>query len=324
MDKDYSTIILSSSFNTKLAGSSFRQDNIKKLIPGQRLQLVREPKNQYDPNALAVFNESDQVGYINKELAAKLSPAIDSKAVDYTCTVTNITGGTADKPTLGVNILLQNKDDWDLVKSPLGGVARFNKAKHVYTTIDGKPMLSGSKFQEMYTEPFPDLGEKYDKKAQQARDFGTAIHEAIELRGKYGGVASSELVRPIINALFDQLSLTNKCGFEVFITDGRLCGFIDMLEVVDDKTVNIWDWKIVNDLEAKGAKMLAPYQNLKTKLEQYALQQNFYRYIIESRGYKVNAMRLANPVRQDDKIEWKVYQLPVIDIRKEVDKCLSK
>lgn len=326
----YETIVIASSFHTKLAGASFRQDAIRHLSPGQKLRLVRQPDNEYDTNAIAIFNGEEQLGYLNKELAAKLTPAIDSKAVNYDVYATEITGGVEDKPTRGVNLLLTNNDDWELVKSPLGGVARFNKDKHVYTTVDGKSMLSGSQFQKLHTQPFPELGEKYDKKAQQARDFGTSIHEAIELKGKYDMEASSLLMMPIIANLFDKLSAqcgNNSRGYEVFVVHDRLCGFIDMLEVVDSKRVNIWDWKIVNDLESKGAKMLSPYEDLKTKLEQYALQQNFYRFILESKGYTVENMRLASPrlelKEKEPLISWRFYDVPRIDITKEVEKWVQ-
>ena len=41
-------------------------------------QLVREPGNRFDANAVAVEAESRQIGYIPKALAAKLAARIDA------------------------------------------------------------------------------------------------------------------------------------------------------------------------------------------------------------------------------------------------------
>ena len=43
--------------------------------PGRRLSLVREPENEHDPNAVAIWNEERtlQVGYVPREVAPELS-----------------------------------------------------------------------------------------------------------------------------------------------------------------------------------------------------------------------------------------------------------
>ena len=66
---------------TKVVGVTFNnaQENIKRLarkdIP---LELVREPNNPYDPNAIKVMVAEWFLGYIRKELASKLAPEIDA------------------------------------------------------------------------------------------------------------------------------------------------------------------------------------------------------------------------------------------------------
>ena len=60
----------------KLAGSSYRADALQDdaFAPGRRLALVREPENEHDPNAVAIWNEERtlQVGYVPRELAPAL------------------------------------------------------------------------------------------------------------------------------------------------------------------------------------------------------------------------------------------------------------
>ena len=112
-------------FYSKLAGVTIdnkdgrnRQTIIKTLLnENDLLTLVREPNNKADPNAIAVYFETQfgndpwgdrryQVGYLTSEVAAELAPLIDRKE-PIICSVSEVTGGTEDKETLGVNILLE-------------------------------------------------------------------------------------------------------------------------------------------------------------------------------------------------------------------------
>lgn len=46
--------------------------------PGQRLELVREPGNPHDRNAVQVLVEERVVGYINKQMAARVAKLMDA------------------------------------------------------------------------------------------------------------------------------------------------------------------------------------------------------------------------------------------------------
>jgi single-stranded-DNA-specific exonuclease len=105
---DYEGIADAESFHTKLAGVSFegRQNVVARLEPGAVLRLVRQPDNEFDPNAIAVFDPvGDQVGFFNKRLASALAPEIDRGAA-YGVTVADVTGG-AEGASLGVNVLVE-------------------------------------------------------------------------------------------------------------------------------------------------------------------------------------------------------------------------
>jgi single-stranded-DNA-specific exonuclease len=78
------------------------------------LILKREPSNPYDANAVAVwikaralifFTAEVQIGYLNEELAEEMARHID-RGGKLTGSITEVTGGTYEKPTRGVNILL--------------------------------------------------------------------------------------------------------------------------------------------------------------------------------------------------------------------------
>ncbi len=61
----------------KLAGASYRADALQDdgFAPGRRLELIREPENEHDPNAVAVWDAErrEQAGYVPAEVAPELN-----------------------------------------------------------------------------------------------------------------------------------------------------------------------------------------------------------------------------------------------------------
>lgn len=108
--EEYSGIADAESFHTKLAGVSFegRQAVLERLAAGEPLRIERQPANPYDANAIALYDaRGEQVGFLNRRLAAVLAPVIDS-GVDYDVEITEVTGGT-DGRSLGVNVLVSRR-----------------------------------------------------------------------------------------------------------------------------------------------------------------------------------------------------------------------
>lgn len=95
---------MSVSKETILVGAHFRGADIceivKKLPEGTILPLVREPSNQYDPNAIKVLHANLHIGYIPTREAEKWAPILDRGAFG---TATIVEPGTA-KPTIRVAI----------------------------------------------------------------------------------------------------------------------------------------------------------------------------------------------------------------------------
>lgn len=82
--------------------------------PGKALILKREPKNPYDANAVGVWvlarvllfiTSEVQIGYLNKDVAREVAPHMDAGG-RVTAKISEVTGGTRGKSTLGVNIAL--------------------------------------------------------------------------------------------------------------------------------------------------------------------------------------------------------------------------
>ncbi|MDD3228906.1 MAG: HIRAN domain-containing protein [Oscillospiraceae bacterium] len=99
-------------FHTKVAGVTFdnRQRLIRRMTEGESISLQRDPRNEYDKNAIMVINSAgNQIGFISKELAAVMAPNMD-RGIGYTAVVCNI---NADMPgcPVGVNLLITQEED---------------------------------------------------------------------------------------------------------------------------------------------------------------------------------------------------------------------
>lgn len=108
--EEYKNIKDAEVFHTKIAGVSFddRQDNIRSLTQGILLDIVREPENEHDANAIKVITKDGiDLGYLNARMAKQLAPCIDGGAM-YEAEITDITGD-ADQ-NFGVNIEVRKKE----------------------------------------------------------------------------------------------------------------------------------------------------------------------------------------------------------------------
>jgi hypothetical protein len=73
------------------------------------IDLVREPANKYDSNALAARVENLVVGYLGREFAAQLAPVLDKHKIRSVRVCGVIRGGTPTAPSLGVHIWLDRR-----------------------------------------------------------------------------------------------------------------------------------------------------------------------------------------------------------------------
>jgi hypothetical protein len=92
---------------TRVAGVTFngRQAVIARLNVGDTLLLRREPDNPYDRNAICVERPNgQQVGYLNRNLAAQLAPFFDAHNQQSQSCVRNLIGSGQGGYSLGVVI----------------------------------------------------------------------------------------------------------------------------------------------------------------------------------------------------------------------------
>ena len=92
----------------KLAGSSYRAEALQDeaFAPGRRLALVREPENEHDPNAVAVYDAARRVqaGYVPADVAPLVRG--DEQAVS----LWEFRG--EDGARIGLRVLLAPADAW--------------------------------------------------------------------------------------------------------------------------------------------------------------------------------------------------------------------
>ncbi len=110
----YASIGDATAFHTKIVGVSFegRQDVAAGLRVDAALELVRQPDNPFDPNAIAVHFGALQIGFISRGIATHVAPHIDA-GVRYAARVASLTGG-GDKH-FGVNVFVE-RDVRDVVE----------------------------------------------------------------------------------------------------------------------------------------------------------------------------------------------------------------
>lgn len=82
-----------------------RQDLVRRCSAGDPVALVPDPHNKYDEKAVMVLWRSQQLGFLKRKLAAELGEII-SKGGLVDGRITEVTGGTKGKETMGVNLEL--------------------------------------------------------------------------------------------------------------------------------------------------------------------------------------------------------------------------
>lgn len=71
--------------------------------PGDPIVLERQPDNEHDPNAILVVWQGHDLGFLAREDAAAIAPALDEGRA-YQANIHKLTGGSADYPSYGLKV----------------------------------------------------------------------------------------------------------------------------------------------------------------------------------------------------------------------------
>jgi hypothetical protein len=298
------------SYFLRLVGVSFegRQDVISLMNGDEQLRFRREPENQYDTNAVAidafVYHEADSkewlpIGYISKDKNKELAEAL-TEGREANIKLSGITGG-GDK-SFGVNVYIEYQKklrttrtpNAELVKDFFGNEIFYDDKLHEYTNALGEVYLSGSAYAsnddfdaehwakyavEAY-KLHPDAKQKikdmWECNGEASRNFGSALHKAIELYGTYHELADiidmdlkkgtrkridkrteknsalSKLpyLKKVELKFFTKSRLKETAYYEVLVVDhkNKRAGRIDRLVLLPDGSYEVRDLKTNNKI----------------------------------------------------------------------------
>jgi hypothetical protein len=89
-------------YTFRARGASYHEDAVAaaSLTPGTALRLVREPENEFDPNAIALYavQGSAPIGYVNRLNAARIAKVLDASTNLVAITVSGGPKGSVGDP----------------------------------------------------------------------------------------------------------------------------------------------------------------------------------------------------------------------------------
>lgn len=187
-----------------------------------------------------------------------------------------------------------------------GNEIDYDVQNHVYSW-KGEVYLSGSQYAKQFEKPFDKdkisaamakrdgidpqtLLDQWELNGEVSRGFGTALHGALELFGKYGKLHDYPFIKDAVQRFYE--AHTEKAEYEVLIIDHakKHAGRIDRLVILGDKLGRVEDYKTNSELK-------------EDKLNVYWKQLEFYGGILVANGWKV-----APPVIHHFNGSWKEYK----------------
>lgn len=214
-----------------------------------------------------------------------------------------------------------------------GEEVMWNEATHKYTDLDGKVLLSGSKYAAEHSPAFPkeavmkkasdswdvpvaDIDDIWSRKGDASLDLGNAVHKAMELYHLHHGTGAKIMEnskaeenyalpkQPYLKRLV--LDFIEKFGAdaysEVVVSDtaNGMAGTIDRLSVVDAerKICVVGDYKSNTEIK-------------KPKLLEYQKQLSYYAHILINHGWTVQHLELF---KLDDEEKWERIEMEVLDL----------
>lgn len=185
----------------------------------------------------------------------------------------------------------------------VGGEIFYDDLNHTYTNEAGEVYLSGSQYAKQFEKPFDgtmisgkmaakygveasDIVKMWELKAKTSREFGTAIHSALELYGRYNGLATQlekdthvhdhPVIKKAVESFYEGRA-TETAELEVLVVDhaSKRAGRIDRLLIVDRnaKVCRVQDFKTNATIEKS--------------LPIYEKQLSFYGDILKANGWTV-------------------------------------
>ncbi|QDM55693.1 RecB-like exonuclease [Mycobacterium phage HokkenD] len=228
-----------------------------------------------------------------------------------------------------------------------GAEVIFDPVAHTYHDKQGRKYRGGSSFAAEYKSPFEadiisgkmaakhgvpqeDILAMWKLNSEASTTFGTSLHAALELYGRYlelskilkdgtdeSCLTKNPVLRPIVQKFFTEERIAEKAYYEEFVADPDTlsCGLIDRL-VVDDDGLWVEDYKSNASVTDKKETYLAPFKDLvePNALGGYVIQLSYYAAILKKYGRNVKGLR----IHHWDGEGWTTYEREMIDISGEL------
>lgn len=184
----------------------------------------------------------------------------------------------------------------------------FEPIKHKYS-INGKELMSVTQFIDLFTNPFDPTGEIlircaqkegmtpkalkkiWNQKGTKGANRGTKWHKSIEyylLNNKIRKNKVTDLVK-YFRDNFGEFGGDIYPEVRAFSQEVGICGTTDVCQIIDNKVLNIFDWKSNKKIDdwSFGKKMKYPLEHVNdSKLQRYTIQVQIYSYLLCSKyGY---------------------------------------
>ena len=160
---------------TTVAGVSYRQDAVSRCHEGQTVQLFRNPSNTHDRNAIEV-HAGEKIGFIPRDETETLALYMDFYGRDSVeATIDRLTGGTEDKPTIGVVVDIQVSevlynpidDDPDFIKESITRNRRIAEIEASLTDDDVRRHIQGIDDRVLDARYWVEQQNKWEKKQKE-------------------------------------------------------------------------------------------------------------------------------------------------------------
>lgn len=203
--------------------------------------------------------------------------------------------------------LVASSSKGELLEAFVGGNIWYDDATHVYQNDNGDKYLSGSEYAKRFEKPFnaemiagmmakkidgvsgQDIQNVWELSAKVSRDFGTAIHGAMELYELHGGtcglldkqyhIHSHPVIKKAVESFYASHK-NEKAIPEVLVVSHqrKWAGRIDRLLIVDEanKLCRVQDYKTNADIDKS--------------LSVYWKQLSFYAQILADSGWTVEGL----------------------------------
>jgi len=213
---------------------------------------------------------------------------------------------------------------FQVINTFTGEQVLYDEVSHIYKTLDGKKMLSGSAYKRSLEKPFPltmakTVGDKYGMPEEDVRymwklngdissGFGTSVHKGLELYRKFRHHKNEKSYflpkNPCIREIVEKFPELDAEGHsEIMVSDVKnlRVGQIDWLNVLHalEKVGIPDDYKSDADIA----------KNLKGHFHQLS----FYAQILIAHGWTIPKVRVWN--WDFEKKVWTVYESPVLDLK---------